>query len=54
MPFIQTIDREKFIEVYKKWECRKITIGEAMESLGIKSRMTWYHIKKELQIKGRI
>lgn len=54
MAFVQTIDREKFVEQYKLWENRKIKIEDALLNLGIKSRRTWYDIKKELKFKGVI
>ncbi|MGL5964592.1 MAG: hypothetical protein ACRCZ9_06220 [Fusobacteriaceae bacterium] len=48
MSFERKVDREKFKDLYKKWENRKIKINEAMEMLGIKTRSTWYSIAREL------
>lgn len=36
-----------FVEAYKKYMNREITVTEAIKDLGIKSRTTWYKLVKE-------
>ncbi|MGL5724465.1 hypothetical protein [Cetobacterium sp.] len=50
----ERLDRKVFIEQYKLWLERKITIREGLEALGTHRTSTWYELRKECKLMGLI